>query len=340
MEQTELLQRIFDHIENGDIDKAVRACLRLSRHIGDHMSTALFLRELIDDRKEIARILFDDTSHLKEEAQKYLYEQSLKRWLNSRTLPFLLGSRDDEENKDVLVISVGEFPAELEQCEKSIMDLTLPSTMGEYDSAAFTDRYNQIKSSLRLRIKAIQTIKSRVLNHCLNFAIQVERQFAAQHKTNSFLERAQNEVQNYFRTRSDDVYEKLQKANQLVDSESREDLSLLLTQVRRAIKAVADYFYPSVNEIVRCADGVERRLGDEQYLNRLHEFVYTSFQRSTATDLLRAELEYLLVFARKLNDIASKGVHAEVALPEAQQGFLGLYMFLFNVVRRLDARDA
>ena len=339
MEYTDLLQRIFDHVENGNVDKAVRACLRLSRHIGDHMSTALFLRELINDRREITRVLLDDTSHLKEEAQKLLYEQSFERWLDSRTLPFSLGSDDEEESQNVLVISIGEFPAELEQCERSIMDLNLPSTMGEYDSAAFTERYNQIKGGWRLRIKAIQTIKSRVLNHCLNFAILVERQLAAQHKSSNFLERAQNEVQNYFRARSDNVYEKLQKANQLVDSESHEDLSLLLTQVRRAIKAVADHFYPPVDAIVQCADGTDRRLGDEQYLNRLHEFVYTSFQRTTSTELLRAELKHLLVFAKKLNDIASKGVHGEVTLPEAQQGFLGLYMFLFNVIHRLDARD-
>ncbi|MFZ6747514.1 hypothetical protein [Undibacterium sp. Ren11W] len=334
-----LLSRIFDHVENGEVDKAVRTCLRLSRHIGDHMNTALFLRELLDDKKEIERVLFDETSHLKEEAQKYISKQSFERWLNSRTLPFsMTQSTSDGEERNVLVISVGEFPAELEQCEKSISDLKLPPTMGEYDSAAFTDRYDSMKSGFRLRIKGINTIKSRILNHCQNFSIQVEKQLQAQKKSVTFLQAAQNEVQNYFKTRSDDVYEKLQKANQLVDSNSSEDFSLLLTQVRRAIKSVADHFYPAEVAPKRCADGVERVLGDEQYLNRLHEFVYTSFPRSTATDLFRAELDFLLLFARKLNDIASKGVHADVSLSEAKQGFLGLYLFLYNLCQRLEEK--
>ena len=335
----ELIERIYDHIENGDVDKAVRACLRLSRRIGDHINTALFLRELIEDRKEIAQVIFEDTSHLKEDAQKYIYEYSFKRWMALRALSFSLGEDDDGDSKNVLTTPIGEFEADLDQCEKSISDLALPSTMGEYDSAAFTDRYNRIKGNFRLRIRAINSIKSRVLNQCLNFTIHVERQLEAQQKTNSFLEQAQNEVQNYFRTRSDDVYEKLQKANQLVDSKLQEDLSLLLTQVRRAIKSIADHFYPATANVVRCSDGVERRLGDEQYLNRLHEFVHTSFSRSTATDLLRAELDHLLIFARKLNDIASKGVHAEVSLHEGQQGFVGLYMFLFNLIRKLETKD-
>ena len=67
MPHKELLDRIFDHVENGEVEKATRSCLRLSRHIGDHMNTALFLMELIDDKKEVTRILYDDTSQLKEE---------------------------------------------------------------------------------------------------------------------------------------------------------------------------------------------------------------------------------------------------------------------------------
>jgi dsDNA-binding SOS-regulon protein len=149
---------------------------------------------------------------------------------------------------------------------------------------------------------------------------------------------AQNEVQNYFKARSSDVYEKLQKANQLVDSNNSEDLSLLLTQVRRAIKAVADHFYPAEINSKICADGTLRVLNDEKYLNRLREFIYERFPRSTSTDLFRAELDYLLAFATKLNDIASKGVHSEVSLSEAKQGFLGLYLFLYNLCQRLEQK--
>jgi predicted CopG family antitoxin len=341
MQHHDLLERIFGYVEQSEVEKAARTCLRLSRHIGDHMNTALFLHELFEEKKEIIRVLFDETSHLKEDAQRYVYQQALERWLQSRSLTYGFGVNSvDGESKNVLVIPVGEFSTEIEQCEKSIADWALPSGMGEYDTAAFADRHNDLMGQFRLRIRAINTIKSRVLNHCLNFAIQVEKQLQTQEKSVSFLQVAQNEVQNYFKTRSEDVYEKLQKANQLVDSTSAEDHSLLLTQVRRAVKAVADFFYPSEPYPRRCVDGVERTLGDEQYLNRLHEFVYTQFPRSTSTELLRAELEYLMVFARRLNDVASKGVHASVSMSEAKQGLLGLYLFLYNICMRLVANES
>jgi hypothetical protein len=337
---TELIQRIFDHIENGDVDKAVRASLRLSRQISDHFNTALFLQELYDDQHEIARILSDDTSHLKVEAQTFILKQSFDRWLASRTVPFSIpGHDEDAEKSEVFIISAGELPQEIRRLEQTIADKRVPSNMGEYDTAAFTDRYDLVKTQMRLTIRALNKVKSRILNRCLNFVIGVERQHAAQQKTVSFLQSAQNEVQNYFKSRSDEVYEKLQKANQLVDSDSSEDMSLLLTQVRRAIKASADYFFPPETKPRICSDGNKRTLGDDQYLNRLHEFVHATFPRSASSDLLRAELDYLLAFARRLNNISSKGVHAKVTANEAKQGFLGLYLFLFNVCQRLDRAD-
>ena len=114
----------------------------------------------------------------------------------------------------------------------------------------------------------------------------------------------------------------------------------MLTQVRRAIKSVADHFFPPIAGSVMCSDGTERQLGDEQYMNRLQEFLAIQSTKSTSSDLLRAELEHLQLFARKLNSIASKGVHADVSLSEAKQGFLGLYMFLYNICNRLEEKSS
>jgi hypothetical protein len=101
------------------------------------------------------------------------------------------------------------------------------------------------------------------------------------------------------------------------------------------LKAAADHFYPAVPGNVMCADGIERTLGDEQYLNRLHEFVSRRLARSTSRDLLAGELEHLATFFRRLNDMASKGVHGPVTLAESKQGLVGLYFFLFNVCQHL-----
>jgi len=82
-------------------------------------------------------------------------------------------------------------------------------------------------------------------------------------------------------------------------------------------------------------DGQTRALGEEQYLNRLQEFCAQRFQTDRSGKLLRAELDYLVVFIRRVHDVASKGVHAEVTQVEARQGLLGTCIFLSNLISKL-----
>lgn len=340
MDYAATIERVYDHLENGNVDKAVMGCLRIARSLNDYMYAAIFLREMYPVKRDFQKILYDDTSHLKEEAQTYLFKQSLEYWIDSRTTKFSFGTNDNGEEKNLLAVSVGELDPEIEQLERMIQDLTVPSGMGEFDTAAFTDRYDSQKAQLRLRINAVLTIKDRIKTRCLNYAIRIERQLQAQQKSISFLGQIQNDVHNYFATHSEDVYNKLQKAAQLIDNNDPEDLSLLLTQVRRAIKSAADFFYPPSPEPVKCTDGAIRDLGDEQYLNRLNEFLTTAFEKSSSRDLLKAELGQLAIFARRLNEVASKGVHAAVSGNEAKQGLLGLYLFLYNVCSRFQEKDS
>src|SRR3954454_14992299 len=87
---------------------------------------------------------------------------------------------------------------------------------------------------------------------------------------------------NYFKERDNGVFQKLQKASILAASDDPEDAALLLTEVRRALKAAADHFYPPRAEAVVCSDGKERVLGDDRYLNRLNEYLASQISASTA----------------------------------------------------------
>jgi predicted DNA binding CopG/RHH family protein len=329
------IERLFDHLENDDVDKAVMTCLRISRHLKDHLYTAIFLQEFYSTRTDFLKVLRDDTSHMTDESQKKINDISLHYHLDLHTLDFSWGKAENGEENNVLSISVGEIKPEIEQLERSIDDLKLPQGMGEYDAAAFTDRYNERKINIRVKISALYTIKERIKSRCLNYAITIEKQLQAQAKSSEFLQDCQTLVNNYFKQHSDDVYKKLQKATQLLDSNQSEDNSLLLTQIRRALKSAADYFYPPQSKPVICSDGETRNFGDEQYLNRLQEFISSKIRKSSSKQLLQSEFEYLSVFARRLNSVASKGVHAEVTSVEAKQGLIGIYMLLHNIIIKI-----
>lgn len=339
MDQADIIERIYDHVENDRLEQAVMACVRLSRTTNDYLNAAVFLRELYTEKRDFSRIFAEDTQGLKEEAIKFLHERSFDIWLNGRKLPFSLGEDDDGQKLDVMPSAIADIEAEIPQMERSIEDLTVPQGMAPFDTAAFTDSYTRRKAGLRLRIKAGQTVRNRVKARCFNYAVTIEKQLQVQSKPELFLHEIQSEVNNFFSARSEDVYTKLQKAAQLAASREAEDRSLLLTEVRRAIKAVADYFYPPKTEPVVCADGIERHLNDAAYLNRLEEYTVRELSGSTASKLIEAELTLLMAFARRLNDISAKGVHADVSAAEGKQGLVGLYMFLFNLVSRLQLKQ-
>ncbi|MCW9032908.1 MAG: hypothetical protein OQJ97_01720 [Rhodospirillales bacterium] len=333
------LERIYENLEEDKVELAVMACLRIARISKDYLNAAYFFRELYPNKKEVARFILDDTSHLKKDAYKFILETSFDRWINTRTLEFSFPNEDDDyrdEEQSVLLVAVGEIDSEIEQCDGMISDLQIPQGMGEFDTAAFTDHQ---KNHVRLRRRALQTIRSRIRTRCLSYSIQIENQLNTQSKNQKILETVQNEVNNYYKSRSKDIYEKLHKAATLATSTDPEDSALLLTEVRRGLKAVADYYFPPVHGMHKCIDGMKRQLGEEQYLNRLQEFLAKSLRTSASKELLESELEYLVKFIRRLNNIASKGVHSSVTLSESRQGLIGLYFSLFNISQYLNEKE-
>jgi hypothetical protein len=335
MEKKQLIERIYNHVESGDTDKASIACLRLARKVGDSFSTIVFLRELYPDQDQFEVAFYEEAQNLNTKAKEFLWKTTAKRWLDERTLDFSIST---DSTKNVLAMGVGEMVREVEQLRSSIDDLELPEGMGEYDTAAFTDRHLGLKVQARLKIKACQTILERVRTRCLDYATRIERQIAAADVASDLMARLQIDVQNYYAERCDSAYKKLRKADSLIGSAEPEDHALLLTSIRRAVKAVADHHFPPKPDPQVCLDGQIHELGDQQYLNRLQEFCSSLAPSSASGLLLQAELDYLAVFIRKLHEVASKGVHDEVSSLEAKQGLLGLYMFLSNLIAKLEQR--
>ena len=143
MNHKELVERIYDHIENDNVSRAVMGCLRLSRLSKDYINSTIFLRELHPDKTQLWELFYLETKELNDETKDIIWKLTTERWIDIRTIKHFKISDDDEKN--VVVLGVGEIENEIDQMKKSITDLTLPKGMGEFDTAAFTDRYNEQK---------------------------------------------------------------------------------------------------------------------------------------------------------------------------------------------------
>lgn len=328
------LKKIHECVDIDNVEGATVACFRVARHINDYLNAAMFMQELSPGMEEVARMLYDIAPQMEKETKKFIWERSNARWLEIHDVQYLqTGKYDENENPKVLAIAVGEIEPELNRCQSMIDDMTPPQGMHHFDVAAFYHENVGMKIQIRQRMQALHRLKSKIKVRCLNYAIHVESHQQPQKINESPLWKLQDNVDEYFKRNSEVVFKKLKKASILYSSQDTEDYALLLTEVRRILSAVADMSYPASRCATTCADGQARRLTEDKYLNRLEEYLRTECQATTSTELAQAELNLLAKFMRKLNDLASKGVHSTVTQEEAHQGFVGMYLFLSTFIR-------
>jgi hypothetical protein len=111
-----------------------------------------------------------------------------------------------------------------------------------------------------------------------------------------------------------------------------EALSHALLSCRRILKSVADVVYPARNEPVIAADGKERRLTDERYINRLLQFISEHVGRHGSGEVLQANLTMLGARLSAIDGLASKGVHASVTVAEVEVCIVQTYLAIGEII--------
>lgn len=124
-----------------------------------------------------------------------------------------------------------------------------------------------------------------------------------------------------------EAVEKFISANNQLSSSMQEDWSLALTACRRVIKAVADTLYPPSTDETK-----GRKLGEEQYINRLWAFLDQHVSSDSDKALGKAHVDYLGSFLESLHDKACKGVHANVSHDEAIRSVLYTYLTIGDIL--------
>jgi hypothetical protein len=80
-------------------------------------------------------------------------------------------------------------------------------------------------------------------------------------------------------------------------------------------------------------DGIVRRMDDDHYRNRLTTWVHERKGRSTHADLLASNLVSLGTRLKSLDDLASKGVHADLSRAEVESCVSWVYMLAADLLR-------
>jgi hypothetical protein len=162
---------------------------------------------------------------------------------------------------------------------------------------------------------------------------QVERQLYLGQQTSDIDEQNRQFVDSALQRLAPEVLEQLLAAYRRVREGTSEARSHALTSCRRALKSIADRVYPARADPVIGIDGKSHKLTEDRFVARLWQYVAERVPNDASRELFLRDVEDLGSRIDRLNDLSSKGVHAEVTEFEVNVCVSRTYMILGDILR-------
>lgn len=122
---------------------------------------------------------------------------------------------------------------------------------------------------------------------------------------------------------------KLWSALNTYDSaETNEQYAQVVTSCRRIFEYVIDCIFPPQDELSETGNSLKK----DKYRNRIFEFVKQKRASSTNIDLIIASTDVLFAQWSKLNNLANKGVHAEIFREETRRCLIRTVLMLDDII--------
>lgn len=149
----------------------------------------------------------------------------------------------------------------------------------------------------------------------------------------SIFDQLRADVDDFILYRAPRAAEKLKAISERMAEGGPEECAEALTSCRRLLLALADDLFPAQDADYVGSDGRSRKVGVDQYKNRLSAFIDLRVKSEGTRTLLDAELEHLCARLNAGYDKANKGVHADVTLEEARLTIIQAYVFVGELAR-------
>jgi hypothetical protein len=186
---------------------------------------------------------------------------------------------------------------------------------------------NQQKKNYASSKALYSSMKAAIHNYATDTYLAVELGDVAE----DIFEGARNLVDSFIRSHCPKAAEKVIAINERMNDRNPESLSAALTSCRRLLMDVADSVFPPREEDWKDRKGRARKVGGEQYKNRLLAFLSDLSESEGSYSLLESELEHLAARLDIIYEKSCKGVHVDVTLDEAKLSVIHTYLFLGEI---------
>jgi len=320
-----LTEKALDDFDSGlSVSALVRQGHRIATLRHDYAACVWFefqQRELGSDINKDDPVLLELRGKLVallgEEAGHAEYLRQYRRWEVSRKWV---------SSENIHPASVDQLEDMLNQTQKGYDDSQVPPNVTGLDAAAMARGQEATRSKLIPLIGSLRSILSKVRQSVHNYLVATEAELDAGRDESSFFDQAQLRINTLMNTYAPEATAKFLAAQDSIASGGAEDISHALTSCRRMIKSLADALYPATDQNEVGLDGVSRKMTDEAYKNRLLQYVREQVGKHKSGPILLAVISDLGQRLAVLDSMASKGVHADASLTEAQTCVVQTYL--------------
>lgn len=317
------------------IDEARQAARDLVAALEDHATP---IAQVLMKGQKLARLLRDADAQMWLEYESTGYPQTAQGVVLGHCGKYALRFFKDGT---MYMPSLPELEARMKAAEAQLSRLqpaSMSSPIKDYLVAGATQQVLASVSTQNARLSeafvaastAYQKMRGSIYTYAVDTLIAVELGDAAE----SVFESARLEVDKFVREKVPRGAEQLVAANDRMRDGTNEGRAAALMACRRFLVSVADAVFPSRSEPHIDSKGRQRKVGPDEYKNRLLAFL-ESRSSSSHTDavLVSSQLDLLAARFDALNELVCKGVHAEVTVEEARLAIIETYIVVAEVCR-------
>lgn len=118
-------------------------------------------------------------------------------------------------------------------------------------------------------------------------------------------------------------------------SNNPEDWANAVHSCRRILVDLADALYPPRNESIKVGNK-EIKVGHDEYINRLVQFIENKKGSKTYSDVVGADLSSIGKRLDAINDAVCKGTHAEITKDEASRYIIHTYFLISDIIALME----
>ncbi len=172
-------------------------------------------------------------------------------------------------------------------------------------------------------------LKSAVHNYVTDVYLAIELGDTA----HDLFEEARGEVDAFVRAHCPKAAEQLVAISERLRENHTESWSAALTSCRRLLMTVADSLFPPQSEAWVDSKGKPRKVGADEYKNRLLAFLDNRVGSESSYSIVTSEIEHLAARLDAIYEKSCKGVHTDVSRDEARLAVIQTYLFIAELAR-------